>query len=87
MTRTVREPNVIDYLPGEVIWVASTLHGQPEALRVRFVREARPAYVPKSPESRCLIVSNEHGTEVPCPLKYLFKWREDAVARAEKMIR
>ncbi len=78
---------MIDYLPGEVLYVASTLHGKPEALRVRFVREARPTYAPKKPESRCLVVCNDKGTEVPCPLKYLFKWREDALARAEKMVR
>ncbi len=77
-----------DLTPGEVVYVACVCKGRPESFRARFVRPARAASAAAGTKTKAvaLVLSNDKGTDVVVPIRYVFKTADDALQRAEKMV-
>jgi hypothetical protein len=76
---------MLDFCPGEEIFFTCYVQGTPDVLRLKFVRPSRH---PCRTRNRVwLVAQNDKGTEITCPLRYVFKCREDAQEKAEEMTR
>ncbi len=78
---------MVDLEKGEILYVACVCGGKAEVLRVRYERVAprRDVKPGKRIPSLTFVVCNDKGTEIDVPASCIYKWREDALARAEVM--
>jgi hypothetical protein len=73
---------MMDFLIHEQLFFACLLHNKPAVIRLQFVRVSNANNLRSNP---WLVALNEKGTEQAFPLKYCFKFRPDAEAKAEEL--
>lgn len=75
-----------DLMPNEIVYIACVSANKPEVIRARYLRPAKPGFSKLSGKVWNLVVHNDKGTEITVPIKFVYKFREDALARAEEMV-